>query len=192
MKKLILASSSPRRQQILKDLGLDFEIILPFHFEEIMDGVSPEDLVCKNAIGKAREVATHCKDSKSIIIGSDTVIAFKEEILGKPKSAENAKAMLTKLSGEYHNVFSGLAVIDTSTWKELVGYEETKVKFRKLSSKEIDDYITTGEPLDKAGAYGIQARGELFVERIEGSFSNVVGLPKGLLIKYLEEIGLMI
>ena len=161
MKKLILASSSPRRQQILKDLGLDFEIILPLHFEEIMDGARPEELVCKNALGKARKVVTQLKDSKSIIIGSDTVIAFKGEILGKPASAEDAKAMLAKLSGEYHSVFSGLAIIDTGRGKELIGYEETKVKFRNLSEKEIDDYIATGEPLDKAGSYGIQARGEL-------------------------------
>lgn len=187
MSKIILASSSPRRQQILKDLGLQFEAF-PVDFMEKMEGMEPHELVAYNALGKAREVAK--KHSESIIIGCDTVIVLNGEILGKPNTPEKAKSMLKKLSGKYHSVFSGLALIDAKTNGEMVGYEETKIKFRELSEEEIDDYIASGEPLDKAGAYGIQGRGELFIDRIEGSFSNVVGLPKGLLIKFLSEAGI--
>ena len=188
MKKLVLASSSPRRQQILRDLGLDFVLASPVHFEELLVGLGPKELVCHNALGKAREAAKEYKDA--IIIGCDTVIVFGDEVLGKPLTPEKAKSILTRLSGNYHSVVSGLGVINTKTHREFVGYEETKVKFRNLAEKEIDDYIESGEPLDKAGAYGIQERGGAFVEEIEGSFSSVVGLPKELLIKFLSELGI--
>jgi len=199
MVELMLASSSPRREQILSDLGLQFESF-PVNFEEKMEGMEPRELVVYNALGKARTLLKTRKDQleeikhkealtlSGIYIGCDTVIALNAEILGKPNNSERAKTMLQKLSGKYHSVFSGLAVIDAKTNREMFGYEETKIKFRELSNKEIDDYITTGEPLDKAGAYGIQGRGELFVEKIEGSYSNVVGLPKSLLIRFLSEM----
>lgn len=210
MSKLILASSSPRRQQILKDLCLQFEAFL-VDFVEKMEGMEPKELVTYNALGKARTLVKAQKDgleelkqkmldtklSKAltlagIYIGCDTVIVLNGEILGKPNTPERAKSMLKKLSGKYHSVFSGLALIDAKTNGEMVGYEETKIKFRELSEEEIDDYIASEEPLDKAGAYGIQGRGELFVEKIEGSVSNVIGLPKRLLIKFLSECGIEI
>lgn len=187
MKKIVLASSSPRRQQILSDLGVNFEMSSPTKFEEVMNGLKPDELVCRNAVGKAREIAAQYNDA--IIIGCDTVIEFEGEILGKPMNSEKAKSTLLKLSSNTHSVYSGLAVIDTRSNKEMVGCEETRITFKKISDKDIDCYIATGEPLDKAGAYGIQARGDLFVDKIEGSISNVIGLPKRLLIKYLKELG---
>ncbi len=171
---------------MLKDLGLDFVVSHPERFKEKLYGLGPEVLVCHNALGKAKEVAE--KHQNSIIIGCDTIVSFNNEILGKPLTPDNASAMLMKLSGNYHNVFSGLAVIDMQKNRELVGYDKTEVKFKDLSEKEISDYVESGGPLDKAGAYGIQERGGAFVERIKGSFSNVVGLPKGLLTKFLAEL----
>ncbi|MEK6767068.1 MAG: nucleoside triphosphate pyrophosphatase [Planctomycetota bacterium] len=186
MKDIYLASSSPRRQQILKDLGLTFTVSPSVNFKEKLNGTEPEVLVCHNALGKAKEVAGKYKDS--IIIGCDTIVTFNNEIFGKPLTPDNAIVMLMKLSGDYHNVFSGLAVIDTQINKELVGYDKTEVKFKDLSEKEIHDYVESGEPLDKAGAYGIQEYGGAFVEKVKGSFSNVVGLPKELLTRFLAEL----
>ena len=186
MRDICLASSSPRRQQILKDLGLDFVVSHPVKYKEKLSGLDPEALVCHNALGKAKEVAEKYKDS--IIIGCDTIVTFNNEILGKPLTPDNAHVMLMKLRGNYHSVFSGLAVIDTQKNRELIGYDKTEVKFRDLSEKEINDYVESGEPLDKAGAYGIQECGGAFVESIKGSFSNVVGLPKELLTRFLAEL----
>ncbi len=186
MRDVCLASSSPRRQQILKDLGLDFVVSHPMEFKEKLSGLEPEALVCHNALGKAKEVAEKYKDS--IIIGCDTIVTFNNEILGKPLTPGNAHVMLMKLSGNYHTVLSGLAVIDMKKNRELVGCDRTEIKFKDLSEKEINDYVESGEPLDKAGAYGIQERGGAFVESIKGSFSNVVGLPKELLTRFLAEL----
>jgi septum formation protein len=186
MKNICLASSSIRRQQILKDLGLDFVVSYPVEFKEKLSGSDPEALVCHNALGKAKDVAKKYKDS--IIIGCDTIVVFNNEILGKPLTPDNAHVMLMKLRGNYHSVFSGLAVIDMQKNKKLIGCDKTEVKFRDLSEKEIKDYVDSGEPLDKAGAYGIQECGGAFVESIKGSFSNVVGLPKELLTKFLAEL----
>ncbi|MCR4320498.1 MAG: Maf family protein [Candidatus Brocadiaceae bacterium] len=186
MRNICLASSSTRRQQILKDLGLDFVVSYPVKYKERVSGLDPEALVCHNALGKAKEVAEKYKDS--IIIGGDTIVTFNNEILGKPLTPDNAYIMLMKLRGNYHSVFSGLAVIDMQKNKKLVGCDKTEVKFKDLSEKEINDYVESGEPLDKAGAYGIQEYGRAFVESIKGSFSNVVGLPKELLTRFLGEL----
>jgi len=186
MRDICLASSSIRRQQILKEMGLDFVVSHPVKYKEKLSGLDPEVLVCHNALGKAMEVGE--KYRNSIIIGCDTIVAFNNEILGKPLTPDNANVMLMKLSGNYHSVFSGLAVIDMQKNKELVGYDKTEVKFKDLSEKEINEYVESGEPLDKAGAYGIQECGGAFVESVKGSFSNVVGLPKELLIRFLEEL----
>jgi len=186
MKNIILASSSPRRQQILKELCLNFTVSPPVDFEEKLNGAEPEALVCENALGKAREVARLHTDS--IIIGCDTLIIINYEIFGKPLTSEKAYVMLRKLSGNYHSVLSGLAVIDTKKNKELVECEKTEVKFKDLSESEIRDYVESGEPLDKAGAYGIQGCGEKFVEEVKGSYSSVIGLPKELLVRFLSEL----
>ena len=186
MRGICLASSSPRRQQILKEMGLDYVVSHPVRYKEKLSGLDPEALVCHNALGKAKEVAEKYKDS--IIIGCDTIVAFNNEILGKPLTPDNAHVMLMKLRGNYHSVFSGLAVLDMQKNKKLIGYDKTEVKFKELSEKEINDYVESGEPLDKAGAYGIQEYGGAFVESIKGSFSNVVGLPKELLARFLAEL----
>ncbi len=182
-KDICLASSSPRRKQILKDLGLNFTVSPPVDFKEKLSGAEPEVLVSDNALGKAMEVAGNHKDS--VIIGCDTIVVFDNEIFGKPLTPDNAYMMLKKLSDNCHSVFSGLAVIDTQICKELVGYEKAEVKFRELSEKEINDYVESGEPLDKAGAYGIQECGGAFVEEVKGNVSTVVGLPEELLKKFL-------
>ena len=187
-KDICLASSSPRRQQILKDLGLNFTVSPPVDFNEKLGGAEPEVLVCDNALGKAMEVAGNHKDS--VIIGCDTIVMFDNEIFGKPLTPDNAYMMLKKLSGNCHSVFSGLAVIDTQIYKELVGYEKAEVKFKELSEKEINDYVESGEPLDKAGAYGIQECGGAFVGKVKGNVSTVVGLPEELLKNFLTELGL--
>ncbi len=187
-KDICLASSSPRRQQILKDLGLNFTVSPPVDFREKLSGAEPEALVCDNALGKAMEVAGNHKDS--VIIGCDTIVMFDNEIFGKPLTPGNAYMMLKKLSGNCHSVLSGLAVIDTQIYKELVGYERAEVKFKELSEKEINDYVESGEPLDKAGAYGIQECGGAFVEKVEGNVSTVVGLPEELLKKFLSIVTL--
>ncbi len=170
----------------MKDLGLDFVVNHPVEFKEKLSGSDPEALVCHNALGKAKEVAEKYKDS--IIIGCDTIVIYNNEILGKPLTTDNAHVMLMKLSGNYHTVLSGLAVVDTQRNRELVGCDRTGIKFRDLSEKEINDYVASGEPLDKAGAYGIQKRGGAFVESVKGSFSNVVGLPKEQLTRFLAEL----
>ena len=186
-KDICLASSSPRREQILKDLGLNFTVNPPVDFKEKLSGAEPEVLVSDNALGKAMEVAGNHKNS--VIIGCDTIVVFDNEIFGKPLTPDNAYMMLRKLSGNCHSVFSGLAVIDTQIYKELVGYERAEVKFKELSEKEINDYVESGEPLDKAGAYGIQECGGAFVEEVNGNVSTVVGLPEELLKKFLTELG---
>jgi septum formation protein len=187
-KDICLASSSPRRKQILKGLGLNFTVSPPVDFKEKLSGAEPEVLVCDNALGKAMEAAGNHKDS--VIIGCDTIVVFDNEIFGKPLTPDNAYMMLRKLSGNCHSVFSGLAVIDTKIYKELVGYERAEVKFKELSEKEINDYVESGEPLDKAGAYGIQECGGAFVEKVEGNVSTVVGLPEELLKKFLSIVTL--
>ncbi len=186
MRDICLASSSPRRRQILKEMGLGFVVNHPVKYKEKFSGLDPEALVCHNALGKAKEVAEKYKDS--LIIGCDTIVTFNNDVFGKPLTSDNAKVMLMQLRGNYHSVLSGLAVIDMQKNRELVGYDKTEVKFKDLSEKEINDYVDSGEPLDKAGAYGIQGCGGGFVESIKGSFSNVVGLPKELLIRFLAEL----
>jgi len=186
IRNICLASSSPRRQQILKEMDLGFVVKHPVEFKEKLNGLAPKALVCHNALGKAMAVSGKYKNS--IIIGCDTIVSYNNEILGKPLSPDNAHMMLVKLSGNYHTVLSGLAVVDMQKSRELVGCDRTEIKFRHLSEKEINDYVASGEPLDKAGAYGIQGQGGAFVESIEGSFSNVIGLPKELLTKFLAEL----
>ncbi len=170
----------------MKDLGLEFVVSHPVEFQEKLSDLDPEALVCHNALGKAMDVFEKHKDS--IIIGCDTIVIYNNEILGKPLTPDNAHIMLMKLSGNYHTVISGLAVVDMQKNRELVGCDRTEIKFRDLSEKEINDYVASGNPLDKAGAYGIQEQGGAFVESIEGSFSNVVGLPKELLARFLAEL----
>jgi septum formation protein len=183
MQKLILASSSPRRKALLEQVGLEF-VVDPSRYKEDMSlTVEPKTLARILARGKAFDVAQRHKEG--LVIGADTFLAFEGAVIGKPKSERDAVLMLERLAGRTHSVVSGVAVIDAATEREEIRAVETLVTFRDLSQEEIDEYVATGEPLDKAGAYGIQGRGATLIERIEGDYFNVVGLPLATLIEML-------
>lgn len=187
MKKFILASSSPRRIEILKTLKMDFDII-PSNYEEVITQQSPYLLVKEFAKEKAMDVAARVSED-CIVIAADTIVFKDDEILGKPKSESDAYRMLKKLSGSSHSVLTGICLIDTSTNKILLDYEETIVYFKDTTDKEIYGYIESKEPLDKAGAYGIQGLGSVLVKKIDGCYFNVVGLPIFKLNILLGEMG---
>jgi len=184
-KKLILASSSPRRKTLLEQIGLEFVVDSSQYEEDMTIKVEPQTLARILARGKALDVAQRHKEG--LIIGADTFLAFGDTVLGKPKSEVEAVTMLERLAGRTHSVISGVAVIDAATEKEEVRAVETLVTFRDLSQEEIEEYVATGEPLDKAGAYGIQGRGAVLVEKIKGDYCNVVGLPLATLMEMLRQ-----
>ena len=189
MKKIVLASASPRRREILANLGLDFEIMVSDADESKIDKASipVEIYVQELALIKAMAVAQVLKNKSALIISADTVVYSGGEILGKPKNEEDAFTMLSKLSGREHSVFSGICVMDAKTLKSVCAREETKVFFKKLTEEKIRNYIKTGEPMDKAGAYAVQGLGALFTEKVEGDFFNVIGLPVKRLAEVMEE-----
>jgi len=187
--RLILASASPRRRELLRMLGLDFEILVSNAEEskgELPD--SPGEQVMELAARKAGEIAGLHPDA--LVIAADTIVVAEKQILGKPGDEEDARRMLSFLSGRWHEVYTGVALVKAAEKKRLVDYERTRVKFRPLSREEIDRYIRSGEPMDKAGAYGIQGLGAVLVERIEGCYFNVVGLPLAKLALMLKKFGL--
>ncbi len=170
---LMLASSSPRRSELLKMAGYEFTVVPAKINETFLRGTPPMQIVEQLSTHKAQAVAKqHPEDT---VLAADTIVVFKGRILGKPKDAETAKAMLKLLSGNVHQVYTGYTVISGS--RLLCGHECTSVEFYPISPAAISAYVATGEPLDKAGAYGIQGRGALFVKRINGDFYNIVGLP---------------
>ncbi len=177
---LILASKSPRRCELLKFITSDFVIKSADVDETLPKGISPSDAV----LYLSRIKAEPFQNEKDVIIGSDTVVAINGEILGKPKNDENAKEMLKMLSGKSHSVFTGVTIITPKEKKSF--FCETKVKFFDLSDEEIENYIKTGESKDKAGAYGIQGFGSVLVEKIDGDYFNVVGLPVSRLYRELK------
>jgi len=186
-RELILASSSPRRAQLLRQVGIPFRRMRVRVEEGISDELSPAEYVLTLAERKARSAASRLK--KGLVLGADTIVLFQGEILEKPQDTQEAKGMLSRLSGHTHQVYTGLALIDVGRGRVIKGYEVTKVKFRSLSPDFILSYVETGEPLDKAGAYGVQKKGALLVERVEGCFYNVVGLPLSKLLTLLQELG---
>ena len=176
MQQWILASQSPRRRELLSRLVSDFEILADDSEETLIPGEKPEQAVKRLAQEKAENVSKKTgKDA--LILAADTVVVLEGRILGKPKDEADAFHMLSSLSGNTHQVFTGIAVLDAKTGRCETAAEMTKVRFRKLSEEEILRYIASGEPMDKAGAYGIQEKGALLVEGIEGDYFNVVGLP---------------
>ncbi len=176
-KKIILASGSPRRKLLLEQMGLEFSVIISDFDETALYNENPAQYVTELAHQKARTVAKEI-DHHAIVIGADTTVYFDGEYLNKPENEKDAKEMLRKLSNNWHSVFSGICIIDTENWNLKTDYSQTKVKFRELTEGEINAYVESASPLDKAGAYGIQDDfGAVFVERIEGDFYNVVGLP---------------
>lgn len=181
---MILASQSPRRRELLSLITEDFRIIPAKGEEKLPEGISPEQAVILLSRQKAEEIYTEYKNET--IIASDTVVAIDGMILGKPSSPENAAEMLRTLSGRTHSVFTGVCVIDEQGEQHCFA-EETTVEFWELSEQLIADYVASGEPMDKAGAYGIQGRGALLVKRIDGCYYNVMGLPVGRLMRILED-----
>ncbi|MEE9225112.1 MAG: Maf family protein [Bacteroidota bacterium] len=175
-KKLILASRSPRRIALLRQLGIPFESRAS-NVEEIIDPSStPEENARRLAFQKAEDVAQNVK--KGFVVGVDTIVVLNGAIFGKPATADEARLMLKMLSGNEHRVCTAFAIIDRPSDKQVVEHEVTRVIFRKIDESEIDEYVATGSPMDKAGAYGIQDDyGAVFVERVEGCFYNVVGFP---------------
>lgn len=176
---LILASKSPRRQELLKLITDDFEIRTADVDETLPQGINPADAVLYLSAIKARPFA----GGNDIVIGADTVVALGNEILGKPSSREDAKRMLCALSGKIHSVFTGVTLIKGG--EERSFYVESRVKFYELTPQEIADYVESGECDDKAGAYGIQGKGSLLVEKIDGDYFNIVGLPVARLYREL-------
>lgn len=175
--KVVLASASERRQELLKRIVDDFDIIVSdFNEDEVKLKSSVSDYVKEIALGKANYVANIIKEP-SVIIGVDTIVTINNKVLGKPKNKEDAFNMLSELSGKLHKVYSGIAIINTKTNQILKDFVCTEVVFSSLSDDEIREYVESGEPLDKAGAYGIQGKGGVFVEKINGCYYNVVGLP---------------
>lgn len=183
--QIILASASPRRKALLEMLGVQGLTVIPAKGEETIDpSLTPEALVKALSRQKAAEVAAEHASEDAVVIGADTVVVLDGAVLGKPKDVHDAKRMLSALSGRGHAVWTGITAIRGD--KSLSRAERTEVFFRPLSEREIDAYIATGEPLDKAGAYGAQDLASLFVERIDGDFFNVVGLPLCALGKLLK------
>ncbi|HIV30157.1 MAG TPA: septum formation protein Maf [Candidatus Pullichristensenella excrementipullorum] len=170
---LILASASPRRRELLSRMGYAFEICAP-DVDEHVEGRA-EDIVKTLAVRKARAAASHY--ARGVIIASDTLVSLDGRPLGKPADENEAHAMLRALSGRAHEVFTGVCLHDAATGREMVEEVKTAVRFRELTDEEIWDYIRTGEPMDKAGAYGIQGGAGAFVEGLDGSFENVMGFP---------------
>lgn len=184
---IILASNSPRRKDLLRQIGLDFSADPADVDERILPGESPEVYAVRVALDKARIAAA--RTGTGIVIAADTIVVLDDEILGKPADAADAERMLMMLSGKVHCVITGLAVMDAASGKSLSRTSITRVWFRSLAPSEIISYVATGEPLDKAGAYGIQERGALLVDRIDGCYFNVVGLPLSLLGELLRVFG---
>ena len=181
---LILASGSPRRKEILDTMGLAYTVDVSDADESFI--ADPEAMVLELSLRKARAVAA--KHDDSIILAADTLV-FGAEVLGKPMDEEHAKSMLRQLSGNWHSVYTGVSIIDTYTGAVLSKADVTRVHFVELSEKDIERYVASGESKDKAGSYGIQGMGGMFIDRIEGSYSNVVGLPMALVRSMLLEIG---
>jgi len=179
----ILASSSPRRRELLRQIGLDFTVVPAEVDERLLPGEAPENYALRVALDKARTSAALTK--KGIIIAADTIVVLRKTILGKPADAADAARMLGMLSGRMHRVITAVAIRDASTGEQHTAVAVTRVWFRELSPEVIASYVVSGEPRDKAGAYGIQEHGALFVERIDGCYFNVVGLPLSLLAELL-------
>jgi len=188
MKKIVLASASPGRKGLLEQIGLKFEVDPSNYQEDMTLDMEPNKLAEHLSLGKAEEVAKRHKDA--IIIAADTFCVLGKEILGKPGTKENAKAMLQKLSGKTHLVITGFTIMDTGTGKSVSKSVESKVFFANASEKDIDDYVAIGEPLTKAGAYAMQHRGGIFIEKIEGDYFNIVGLPMLPLVTELKNFGI--
>lgn len=185
---LVLASTSPQRRALLKQLNIPFTVVAPrLKAEQLEDGCSLTDALARLALAKANSVATLFDDA--LIIGCDTVVVLDNQVLGKPRDETDAKEMLCALSGRSHKVLSGLAILDVKSGRSLYRCAETTVFMRAFSQNEMEQYIKTGESIGRAGSYAIQERGVFLTRGINGSWTNVVGLPLELLAELLQEFG---
>ncbi|OZB91140.1 nucleoside triphosphate pyrophosphatase [Paenibacillus sp. XY044] len=191
-RRIILASTSPRRQELIASLHIPFEI-RPSHAEEhTPEDWTPQQVVEGLALRKAEAVyaSLHGQKEDAVIVGSDTVVVLDNQVLGKPVDKQDAVRMLTSLQGRTHEVYTGVAVIDVMNGKTMVRHRVTSVTMKPLTERQVEAYAISGEPDDKAGAYAIQGLGSTIVERIEGCYFNVVGLPLSLLSDMLGEFGI--
>jgi septum formation protein len=183
---LILASASPRRRYLLRLIHIPHEVTEPDVREQDHADDDPVEHVLRLSSLKARSVSD--RYDRGYILGADTIVVIGGSILGKPRDESEAKEMLTRLAGHTHEVYTGLSLVDAATGREAQGYERTRVSIRKMEGWEIDCYIATGEPMDKAGSYGIQGYGAGIVERVVGCYFNVVGLPIVRLLRLIREL----
>ena len=190
MKNIILASASPRRRELLDTVGIPFSVC-PSQGEEQIRGSSPKEVVEELSEQKAREVFLKTS-GEVLVIGADTVVAAEGNILGKPKNRKEAIQMLKKLQGASHEVYTGVTMLsrDENGEQQKTFHVMTAVEFYPMSEEEIESYVETGEPMDKAGAYGIQGKAGIFVKEIRGDYNNVVGLPVARLYQELKQIGM--
>ena len=184
-RRIILASNSPRRKELLERLGVFFSV-MPSDFDEkqVKHG-NPAEFARLCALGKALDIAMRLQEG--IVLGADTIVVLEKKIFGKPRNAADAKRTLKRLSGKTHSVFTGVALVNAKTRERASFVEETKVKFKKLSSGDIDSYVACGECFGKAGSYMVQGKAGAFVESFDGLFSNIVGLPVERLKPVLKE-----
>ncbi|MEW6097539.1 MAG: Maf family protein [bacterium] len=185
-RQIILASSSPHRKKLLEQIGIEVRVVEPDISESRDEDMSFEEWVCKLALAKAESVAKRFKSGT--VLGADTIVVLGDKIFRKPRNDEDAKNMLRELSGTTHKVITGLALIDTYTKNTLVEHVTTEVTMKKLSDAQIAGYVITKEPLEKAGALCIQGRGAQFIEKINGCYTNVIGLPLAKLTDMLANL----
>lgn len=189
--RVILASTSPRRIEIFTKSGIPFQAVAPQYEEDMSRPLLPEELARELSLGKAMAVAE--SDPDMLVIGADTFIVFGDRVLGKPHTPERARAMLRELSGSAHTILTGFAIVSLREGRRVQGTERTDVRFRTISEKEIEEYIATGEPLDRAGAYAIQGGAAKFVEKIDGDYENALGFPLARVLASLrDDFGLTI
>ncbi|RAW10324.1 septum formation protein Maf [Paenibacillus taichungensis] len=191
-RRIILASTSPRRKELIASLHLAFEVIPSHADEDTPPEWTPEQTVQELAMRKALAVyrGLEGREQDAVIVGSDTVVVLDGDILGKPVDEADAERMLSRLQGRVHRVFTGVACIDVSNGQSMVQYRQTDVTMKELSEATIRAYVQTGEPSDKAGSYAIQGIGASLIERVEGCYFNVVGLPLSLLSDMLDGFGI--
>lgn len=186
MRSMILASSSPRRKELMNLLDIPFTVISKDVEEKIDKTIAPHENVKNLALKKAMAIALDYQDA--FVIGCDTVVVAENKIIGKPKDRQDAIDTLNYLSGKEHCVYTGVAIVCKKREIKICFYEMTKVKMQTLTAREITNYVATNEPLDKAGSYGIQGKGAIYIERIDGDYYNVVGLPINRLYKELNKL----
>lgn len=185
--RIILASASPRRAELLRQIGVKFELAPSEVEERPHPDETPSDYITR--IARAKVIAVARRLEAGLVIGADTVVVLDGRLIGKPEDEADAQRLLRQLSGKWHAVMTGVALYDVETRHEVADYDKTLVKFAQLTDREIEWYVNTGEPMDKAGAYGIQGLGGLFVDEIAGNYYNVVGLPIPLVYRLARRLG---